>query len=110
MHKKLDNNTWKEYLDKFNSLEKIITVKDFCAEHNLNKTQFYYHKKRVEKALKSKETIFQAIPLKSKVDTIKEEKLTFKEVKINIGNANIIIPSSEATLITSIIKELMLKC
>ncbi|NOH17317.1 IS66 family insertion sequence element accessory protein TnpA [Clostridium cochlearium] len=85
-------------------------MKDFCAENNLNKSQFYYHKKRVEKTAKSKEPIFQAISLNSKIDNIKEDNSTLKEVKINVGNANIFIPVSEATLITSIIKELILKC
>jgi len=33
-----------------------------------------------------------------------------KEVKINIGNANITIPVSETTLIATIIRELVLKC
>lgn len=110
MYKKLDNDAWEEYLDKFESIKDTITVKDFCAENNLKKSQFYYHKKRLEKTTKSKEPVFQAISLNSNVDNIKEDKLTLKEVKINIGNANITIPVSEATLITSIIKELTLKC
>lgn len=110
MYRKLDNDAWEEYLNKFNSIKDAITVKDFCTENNLNKSQFYYHKKRVEKETESKEPIFQAISLNSKVDNIKENKSTLKEVKINVGNANIFIPVSEATLITSIIKELILKC
>ncbi|WMJ79175.1 hypothetical protein RBU49_09755 [Clostridium sp. MB40-C1] len=110
MYRKLDNDTWEEYLNKFNSIKDTITVKDFCAENNLNKSQFYYHKKRVQKVIESKETIFQAISLNSKVDNIKENKSTLKEVTINVGNANILIPVSEATLITSIIKKLILKC
>jgi len=110
MYRKLDNDSWEEYLNKFNSVKDTITVKDFCAENNLNKSQFYYHKKRVEKIAKSKEPIFQAISLNSKIDNIKEDNSTLKEVKINVGNANIFIPVSEATLITSIIKELILKC
>ncbi|NME96626.1 hypothetical protein HF847_11710, partial [Clostridium cochlearium] len=44
------------------------------------------------------------------VDNTKENKSTLKEVKINVGNANILISVSEATLITAIIKELILKC
>lgn len=110
MYKKLDNKAWEEYLNKFNATEENITVKDFCAEYNISKTQFYYHKKRVEKALESKGPVFQAISLNGKDDNIKEDKFTLKEVKINVGNATIIIPSSEAALITSIIKELTLKC
>ncbi|MCY6958462.1 hypothetical protein [Clostridium brassicae] len=40
MYRKLDNDTWEEYLNKFNSIKDTITVKDFCAENNLNKSQF----------------------------------------------------------------------
>lgn len=109
MYKKLDNDAWEEYLNKFNSVKDTITVKDFCAENNLNKSQFYYHKKRVEKAIESKEPVFQAISLHSSFDNTKENKSTLKEVKINVGNADILIPVSEATLITAIIKELILK-
>ena len=110
MYKKLDNDAWEEYLNKFNSVKDTITVKDFCTENNLSKSQFYYHKKRVKKLTESKEPVFQAISLNSKVDNIKENKSTLKEVKINVGNTNILIPVSEATLITAIIKELILKC
>jgi len=108
MYKKLDNDAWEEYLDKFESIKDKMTVKDFCADNNLKKNQFYYHKKRVEKTTESNEPIFQAISLSNKVDNIKEDKLMLKEVRINIGNASITIPVSEATLITSIIKELTL--
>ncbi|MDU1349426.1 MAG: hypothetical protein E6942_08925 [Clostridium argentinense] len=48
--------------------------------------------------------------MKNKVDDIKEDKAALKEVKINVGNANITIPVSESTLITTIIKELILRC
>lgn len=109
MYRKLDNDTWEEYLNRFSSTKGTITVKDFCIENNLNKSQFYYHKKRVEKT-ESKEPIFHAISLDNKVDRLEEIKCENKEVKINIGNANIIIPVSETTLISSIIKEIFTKC
>ncbi|WP_138205010.1 hypothetical protein [Haloimpatiens lingqiaonensis] len=48
MYRKLDNDAWEEYLNKFNSIKDTITVKDFCAENNLNKSQFYYHKRILE--------------------------------------------------------------
>lgn len=99
-----------DHLNQYNSVKDPITVKDFCTENNLNKSQFYYHKKRVEKVKEGKETIFQGILLNSKVDNISEDNCTLKEVKINVGNANILIPVSEATLITSIIEELISKC
>jgi hypothetical protein len=76
MYRKLDNDAWEEYLNKFKSIKDTITVKDFCNENNLNKSQFYYHKKRIERVTESKEPIFQAISLNSKVDNIKENKST----------------------------------
>lgn len=110
MYKKLENEAWEEYLNKFESIKDTITVKDFCTENNLSKSQFYYHKKRVGKVVEGKGPIFQDISLNCKVDNMEEDKCTSKEVKINVGNVNILIPISEATLITSIIRELILKC
>ena len=110
MYKKLDNEAWEECLNKFESIKDTITVKDFCAENNLSKSQFYYHKKRVGNVAEGKDPIFQDISLNCKVDNMEEGKCTSKEVKINVGNVNILIPINEATLITAIIKELILKC
>lgn len=111
MYRKLDSDAWKEYLSKFNSIKDTITVKDFCVENNLNKSQFYYHKKRLEKVeLEKSQPIFHEISLETKDDYLEENIATLKEVKINIGNANITIPVSETTLIATIIRELVLKC
>ena len=44
MANRVDNSSWKEYIDKFSSYEGTVT--DFCKENNLSKSQFYYHKKR----------------------------------------------------------------
>ena len=107
MSRKLDNATWEEYINKFNSYEGTVTVKDFCIENKLTKSQFYYHKRRLEK--ESSTTVFHAISL-TKQDNVQANISTSKEVKITVGNTNIIIPVSEATLITAIIKELILKC
>lgn len=84
-------------MDKIESIKDTTTEKEFCSENNLNKSQFYYHEKRLEKAIKSNKTIFQAISLNNKVDNIKEDISILKEVKISIGNANITIPAIEAT-------------
>lgn len=111
MYKKLDNETWEEYLNKFNSIKGTVTVKDFCNENNISKSQFYYHKRRLEKSEnESREPVFQAISLNNKIDDVKKEKASLREIKINIGNANITIPVSETTLISSIISELVQKC
>lgn len=111
MYKKLDNEAWEEYLNKFNSIEGTITVKDFCMENNINKSQFYYHKKRLEKIrVENKEPVFHAVSLDNKVEPIQEMKAAPREIIINIGNVNITLPASETTLIASIIKELATKC
>ncbi|WP_133017101.1 IS66 family insertion sequence element accessory protein TnpA [Clostridium cuniculi] len=108
MYRKLDNAIWEEYINKFISYNGTITVKDFCIENKISKSQFYYHKKRLERI--DSTTIFHAIPLNTKQDDINQNISISKEVKINIGNASITIPVSETTLITSIIKELASKC
>ncbi|WP_164704121.1 IS66 family insertion sequence element accessory protein TnpA [Clostridium isatidis] len=47
MSRKLDNATWEEYINKFDACKGTITVKDFCIENKLTKSQFYYHKKKI---------------------------------------------------------------
>jgi hypothetical protein len=105
--RKLDNAAWEGYINKFNSYSGTITVKDFCVENKITKSQFYYHKKRLEK---TDAPVFQYISLNTKQTDIEQNVTTLKEVKINIGNASIAIPVSETTLIASIIKELATKC
>ncbi|KOF55788.1 hypothetical protein AGR56_18520 [Clostridium sp. DMHC 10] len=78
-------------------------------ENKLSKSQFYYHKRRLASG-DSKETTFHAVSLNIKQDNIEDKAHVSAEVKITLGNANIIIPTSEAALITSIIKELALRC
>ena len=75
MYKKLDNDAWEEYLNKYKSIKQSITVKDFCSENNLNKGQFYYHKRRLE-AVSSEESkpIFHGIALERKEDRFKRNK------------------------------------
>lgn len=111
MSRKLDNATWEEYINKFDACKGTITVKDFCIENKLTKSQFYYHKKRLEKSeVENNTPVFHAISLDSKEKTIKENTIALNEVKITIGNAIITIPVSEAILISSIVKELAAKC
>jgi hypothetical protein len=109
MSRKLDNATWEEYINKFHAYKGTITVKDFCIENKLTKSQFYYHKKRLANA-SSKTTIFHAVSLNTGQNNIDQNIIPLKEVKITIGNASIAIPVSETTLIASIIKELATKC
>ncbi|WP_288227992.1 hypothetical protein [uncultured Clostridium sp.] len=107
--RKLNNVAWEEYINKFDSYKGTITVKDFCIENNITKSQFYYHKKRLANGNYTP-MIFQAVSLNTKENNVEENITASKEVKINIGNANISIPVIEATLIASIIKELVAKC
>lgn len=109
MSRKLDNAAWEEYINKFEDCNDKVTLKDFCVENKLSKSQFYYHKRRLANG-NSKETIFHAVSLNVKEDDIEEKVHVSGEVKITVGNANIVIPTSEAALITSIIKELALRC
>ena len=107
MSRKLDNTSWEEYVNKFDSFKGKVTVKDFCVENKLSRTQFYYHKKRLDK--EKPKTVFHAISL-TKQDNVEENISASKELKITVGNSIITIPVSEATLITSIIKELFTRC
>lgn len=109
MTRKLDNASWEEYINKFDSYKGTLTLKDFCIENKLSKSQFYYHKKRLA-ATNPTTPVFHAVSLNAKQDDIEKNILTSKEVKITIGTANISIPVSETTLIYSIIKELAAKC
>ncbi|MPN48271.1 hypothetical protein SDC9_195877 [bioreactor metagenome] len=107
MTRKLDNATWKEYINKFDSYKGTVTVKDFCIENELTKSQFYYHKRRLENG--NSTTVFHAVSL-TKQDNIQENMIISKELKITVGNADISIPVSEITLIISIIRELANRC
>ena len=107
MSRKLDNATWEEYVNKFDACKGEITVKDFCIENKLTKSQFYYHKRRLEK--ENPTTVFHAISL-SKKGNVEKSSANSKEINITVGSANITIPVSEASLITAIIKELATKC
>ena len=86
-----------------------ITLKDFCIENQLSKTQFYYHKNRLEKA-NSKTTVFHEVSLKTEKDNKSQFSYASKEIKISIGNVIISIPASETALISSIMKELVTEC
>lgn len=107
MSRKLDNATWEEYVNKFDACKGEITVKDFCIENKITKSQFYYHKRRLEK--ENTTTVFHDISL-SRKDNVEKSSADSKEINITVGSANITIPVSEATLITAIIKELATKC
>ena len=47
MYKKLSNAAWEEAINKYYLDNHEVTIKDYCSENNLKKSQFYYHKKRL---------------------------------------------------------------
>ena len=105
MYQKLDNATWEKYTNEYSSLDKKISIKSFCKEHNINPSQFFYHRKRI--ASVDKPVVLQSINFNTK----KEGAISSaSKITIEIGNAKITIPVSETILINSIVKELLEKC
>ena len=105
MYQKLDNAAWVKYINEYSSLEEKTSIKSFCKERNINHSQFFYHRKRIASA--DKPVVLQAINFKTKEKRLVSSK---SNINVEIGNAKITIPVSEATLINSIIKELLEKC
>ena len=109
MYKKLNNKEWEEVINVCYKENKDMSIKDYCTKNNLNKGQFFYHKRRI-KDNEHKALVFQAIQLDNHEEIIKENisSKSLSEIKISIGSAKIFIPASETALINSIIKDLML--
>lgn len=107
MSRKLSNEKWNEVINLFSSYEG--TVSSFCEENNISKTQFYYHKRRIEAASTESTPIFQSISLNEEVSIDKSE-VTSQEIRIEIGKANIFIPANEIAILSNIIKELSESC
>ena len=100
MYKKLNNKEWEEAVDLYYKENKNISIKEYCTKNNLNKGQFFYHKRRI-KDIEHKEPIFQAIQLNNHGEIIKENissKLS-SEIKITIGVAKIFIPLTYGQLL-----------
>ena len=108
MYRKLNNKEWEEYINKYDDCSEKISVRKFCIENNISKSQYYYHKNKLEK-LKST-TVFHSFELNEERNDCNENLNILFEVKIKIGDVNIAIPSSETLLIVSIIKELTKQC
>ena len=107
MYKKLSNDEWREYINRYYSSNENLTVKDYCEENNINKSQFYYHRRKIEEKATP---VFHPIKINAEAATVKADIETSSEVKISIGNISVAIPASETTLINSLIKELLLRC
>lgn len=95
---------WENILEKYSSYEGSLI--DFCRENNITKHQLYYYKKKFKNENKP---VFHAIALKPAHNTDNVQK-AYKDIRIEIGKANIFIPSSETELIKTILKELKSIC
>ena len=107
MYKKLSNDEWREYINRYYSSNENLTVKDYCEENNINKSQFYYHKRKIEEKATP---VFHPIKINAEANIVKKDIGASSEVKISIGNISVAIPASETDLVNSLIKELLLKC
>lgn len=105
MAKRIDKETYREFIDKFSSYEGSVT--QYCIENNLSKSQFYYHKRRFETP---KDISFHNISLKEESLNIINENNTINNIKIEIGKANIFIPVNEIAILSEIIKEIAKSC
>lgn len=104
MAKIFNDETWREFIEKFSSYEGTVTK--YCKENNMSKSQFYYYKKKFEQ---SNNPTFHAIVLNSEEPAPKAAKDNVKErkdIRIEIGKTNIYIPTTEISLLTTILKEL----
>jgi hypothetical protein len=108
MEMNFNEDTWKEFLEKFSSYGGSVT--DYCKENDLTKSQFYYYKKKFNK--KTNPT-FHAIEVKHGASTDLKVKNASKEIstiKIELGRAIIYIPSENTGLLSSLVKEILKSC
>lgn len=103
MAKEINNVNWNELKEKFTSFNG--TIVDFCKENGITKGQFYYYKRKNKEVSRP---IFHAIALNKEDNTKLKDHNTIpsKDIKIEIGKANIYIPSHEISLLSVILKEL----
>ena len=107
MYKKLSNDEWREYINRYYASDENLTVKDYCEENNINKSQFYYHKRKIEEKATP---VFHPIKINAEANTVRKDIDVSSEVKISIGNISTEVPASETALVNSLIKEILLKC
>lgn len=108
MAKNVSDVTWRGFLERFSSYEGTVT--SFCKENNISKSQFYYYKNKFEQS--SKPT-FHAIVINNEESTSKTVNNSieeYKDIRIEIGKANIYIPANGIALLSTILKELTKSC
>lgn len=104
MEDTFEQESWEKILEKYSSYKGSLS--DFCSENNITKHQLYYYKKKLEKPNRP---AFHAITLKPVKATDNAEK-AYKDIRIELGKANIFIPANEAELLKTILKELAATC
>ena len=105
MEKRIDKELWREFIEKFSSYKGTVT--QYCIENNLSKSQFYYHKRRIETP---EDISFHVISVKEESLNIINENNTINNIKIEIGKANIFIPVNGIAILSEIIKEISKSC
>lgn len=94
---------WDEIIEKFSSYDG--SIQDFCRENNISHHQLYYRRKK----LREEKTAFHAIKLNTK-DTVNSNDSkgnSIKDIRIEIGKANVYIPVTEIDLVSKLLKELV---
>lgn len=100
---------WDYVMKQFASYEG--TIRSFCKEYNISQHKLYYRRKQLKKI---NEPSFFKVELDEKIDLEKEKSkettIFAKDIRIEIGKANIYIPANEIAIISDIIKELAKSC
>lgn len=101
---------WDNILKSFSSHKG--TIRSFCRENNISIHQLYYRRKK-EREKNYNKPEFQSVTLNK--DNIIEKPIesTSKSepmIKIEIGKANIFIPSEDKVSISSVLKEILSVC
>ena len=104
MYKKLSNDEWREYINRYYASDENLTVKDYCEENNINKSQFYYYKRKIEEKATP---VFHPININAEANVVRKDIGVPSEVKILIGNISTEVSESETDLVNSLIKELL---
>lgn len=108
---------WHDIMRKFHDHKGSIA--SFCEEHKISAHQLYYRRKikiiDINEGSSLDKTEFCEVNLNASgiVNTKKESDVKItpsSQVKIEMKNANIYIPSSEATLLLEVIQELSKTC
>ncbi len=99
----MENIDWDKILSEFKNYEG--TISNFCKENNISKQQFYY---KIKKFNMINKTVFHSIDF-TKEENSKNNSENI-EIRINVGQIKIYVPSDHIRLISDVIKELSKSC